>query len=308
MTAFRNPIGDGQDPWVTFYNGYYYLVQSRSHKIIFIKKASRLQDVLAAEENIVWEAPDNTNYSFETWAPELHSIDGKWYIYFASDDGKNENHRMFVIEGDGEDPICNYNLKGQLTNAQSIDGTILEMGNRERYFIWSGAPVGVNPQHLYISKMTNPWTLEGEVVEISKPEYEWEKSAAWVNEGPTVLKRNGKVHLVYSASACFGEYCYGLLTLTGDNPLDINSWTKHPEPVFSGTETVWGPGHGNFTVSPDGKEDWMVYHAKKVNGFTFDRQLCIQKYTWNEDDTPNFGRPVPLHADIEEPSGQDNNL
>lgn len=303
MMTFRNPIGDGADPWVIFFNQYYYLVQSRnSSNDIVIRKASKLQDIVKAQAVSVWSAPKDTNYSQEIWAPELHHVDGKWYIYFAADDGKNENHRMFVIEGNEEGPICEYKLKSQITSTQSIDGTILTLECGTKYFIWSGAPKGVNPQNLYISKMSNPWTLIGETVEISMPEYQWEKSCAWVNEGPTVLKKNGKIHLVYSASACFGEYCYGLLTLTGSNPLDKNCWIKHAEPVFSGTETVWGPGHGNFTNSPDGTEDWMIYHSKKINGYTFDRQLCIQKFSWNEDGTPNFGKPVPLHTDINEPS------
>lgn len=306
MSTFRNPIGDGADPWVIFFNEQYYLVQRGSSNNIVIRRASKLHDVAKAPAVSVWSAPPNTNYSHEIWAPELHNIDGKWYIYFAADDGKNENHRMFVIEGDREDPICSYKLKPQITSTQSIDGTILTLHDGTRYFVWSGAPAGVNPQHLYISKMSNPWTLVGETVEISRPEYEWEKSAAWVNEGPTVLKKNEKIHLVYSASACFGEYCYGLLTLVGNNPLDKSSWLKKSKPVFSGTETVWGPGHGNFTTSPDGTEDWMIYHCKKTNGFTSDRQLCIQKFSWNEDDTPNFGEPVPLHIDIDEASNHRN--
>ena len=46
----------------------------------------------------VWVPDPESIYSKMLWAPELHLIDGKWYIYVAACDGDNANHRMIVLE------------------------------------------------------------------------------------------------------------------------------------------------------------------------------------------------------------------
>ena len=48
------------------------------------------------------------------WAPELHFINGKWYIYFAADNGDNKNHRMHVLESATQDAMGAYNFVGTL--------------------------------------------------------------------------------------------------------------------------------------------------------------------------------------------------
>jgi GH43 family beta-xylosidase len=72
-----------------------------------------------------------------------------------------------------------------------------------------------------------------------------------------------------------------------------------------GKDKVYGPGHNSFFRSPDGKEDWIAYHAKTGTARTFaDRTARAQRFTWNPDGTPNFGKPLPLDAEIKEPSGE----
>ena len=48
--------------------------------------------------------------------------------------------------------------------------------------------------------MENPWTLKSKPVLLSKPELDWEIKLYWVNEGPAILKKNGKIFLTNSAS------------------------------------------------------------------------------------------------------------
>ena len=45
--------------------------------------------------------------------------------------------------------------------------------------------------------------------------------------------------------------------------MDPASWHKSPTPVFwlSPASHAYGPGHNSFFQSPDGKEDWILYHA-----------------------------------------------
>jgi GH43 family beta-xylosidase len=89
--------------------------------------------------------------------------------------------------------------------------------------------------------------------------------------------------------------------------LKADSWKKSPEPVFSTSveNGVYGPGHNGFFKSPDGTEDWIVYHAKSVaNGECRERNVRIQKFTWNADGTPNFGNPVSIKTSLQKPSGE----
>jgi GH43 family beta-xylosidase len=86
-----------------------------------------------------------------------------------------------------------------------------------------------------------------------------------VNEGPEILTHGDKMFLVYSASGCWTEYyALGMLTTSIDsNLLDAASWKKSTQPVFQSSPAAhaYGTGHNSFFKSPDGKEDWILYHA-----------------------------------------------
>jgi len=81
------------------------------------------------------------------------------------------------------------------------------------------------------------------------------------------------------------------------------SWIKTPRPVFQHTDKVFGPGHCSFVKSPDGKEDWIVYHALVASGEKR-RDIRIQPFTWNADGSPNFGKPLPPGTSLTPPSGE----
>jgi GH43 family beta-xylosidase len=158
--------------------------------------------------------------------------------------------------------------------------------------------------------MTNPWTVEGGNVLLTAPTLEWEKQGGMaINEGPVILKRNGKVFLVYSASTTWSEdYALGMLTMDeASDPMDPSSWEKSMVPVFrkSVENGVFATGHNSFTVSPDGTEDWIVYHALSApNEATSLRSTRVQKFSWRPDGTPDFGIPIGPTEDISVPSGE----
>ena len=90
--------------------------------------------------------------------------------------------------------------------------------------------------------------------------------------------------------------------------MDSSSWTKYPEPVFkaSADNQVYAPGHNSFFKSPDGTEDWILYHAneKPGQGCGVHRSPRAQKFSWNADGTPNFGVPVKTGAPLPVPSSR----
>ena len=285
QAKFTNPIGDKNDPYVVEKDGIYYYCFSSSEtvngtayaavkvaahgNIGFGELSTQNRSVFNASETSISGAKHNY------WAPELHYFDAAtvgsanagWYIYVAADDGSNSNHRMYVLRAtEPENPFSDFEMVGKITdstNRWAIDGTVLEH-NGTLYFVWSGWPGSTDGvQNIYIAKMSNPWTISSERVLISTPEYSWETQGnPDVNEGPQVLKApDGTVHIVYSASGSWDRYyCYGVLTLTGTNPMNTSHWYKATSAKFSQGNGMYGPGHGSFVQGENG-EWWMYYHA-----------------------------------------------
>lgn len=303
--AYSNPLIEQRaDPWVYKHSdGYYYFTASvPEYDRIEVRRAKTIQGLRDAEPVVVWRQHDSGVMSANIWAPEIHNIDGTWYIYFAAA-RKDEifAHRMYVIRNDSENPVeGTWEEKGQIRtdlDSFSLDGTSFEH-NGIRYYVWAQKDPAIEGNtNLYIAKMVNPWTIEGPQVMISKPEYEWEKIGYWVNEGAAVLKRNRQIFISYSASATDANYCMGLLkTDENSDLLHPNSWIKSNIPVFKTNEEkqIFGPGHNGFTLSEDGREDIIVYHARSYRDIVGNplwdpnRQTFAQVIKWNEDGTPNF--------------------
>jgi len=260
-----------------------------------------------AEAKVIWRKHEKGPMSYHIWAPEIHHINGKWYIYFAASRADAIwAIRMYVLECAAADPLVGeWVEKGQLKThweSFSLDATTFEHCG-VRYLVWAqhDPKIGGNT-NLYIAKMDSPWSIKGPQVMITKPEYPWEIILFKVNEGPAALIRNERVFISYSASGTNHNYCMGLLTANADaNLLDAKSWKKSPEPVFKSSpeNSQYGPGHNSFTVTPDGKIDLMFYHArnyKEIEGDPLrnpDRHTRVQPFGWKPDGTPDFSEPVP---------------
>jgi GH43 family beta-xylosidase len=314
QSTIVNPLlPSGPDPWITSRDGFYYYMNTTGSSLV-IRKTKDIAALATAETKTVWRAPESGPYSKDVWAPELHFLRGKWYIYFAADAGKNESHRIWVLENASADPMDGeWVMKGKVADPSdrwAIDATVFEHGGR-MYMAWSGWEGEVNgSQNLYLAEMSDPWTIQGTRVRISTPEHPWERVAGTVgvvvNEGPEFLHRGDRVFLVYSASGCWTDsYSLGLLTASADaNLLDAASWKKNAAPVFwsSPEAKAFGVGHNGFFRSADGKEDWMIYHANPEAGLGCRnrRSPRAQRFEW-KDGAPDFGRPVAVGVAIPGP-------
>ncbi len=330
VATFSNPLFDkvGPDPWAIFYEGNYYYMHTMQDSLV-LWVSPDITDIQNGEHKTIWIPTEPTN-SKHLWAPEIHNINDKWYIYYAADDGNTDNHQMYVLENSNRDPFDGeFVMKGRIStdkdNNWAIDGSLLTI-NDDLYMVWSGwqtRRIKEETQCIYIARMENPWTLASERVLISKPELEWE--TIWqnedgrnpgyqihVNEGPQPLVSPNKeyIHIIYSASGCWTpHYTLGMLTANYEaDLLDPKSWVKNPEPVFkhSVANSVYGTGHNSFFSSPDGTEDYILYHARNTptdpKGKGDVRTPRAQKFTW-KDDYPQFGEPLPISAVLSKPSG-----
>jgi GH43 family beta-xylosidase len=307
--TFTNPIAtSGADPWMIRHGDDYFLVQSRRGHVV-VGRAANPVDIGKNRWVTVWTPPSGKPYSKEVWAPELHYLQNKWYVYVAADDGNNDHHRIYVLEGTTQNPQDPFLFRGELKlpdDRWAIDGSAFTFSNR-LFFIWSGWAGSSNvDQRIYIAELSDPLTVKGDRTCISIPQYDWEKrnGPPWINEGPEALQHDGHLFLIFSAAGSWADnYCLGLLTFTGGDPLRAESWVKKPVPVFSRTKDVFGPGHCCFVKSPDGTEDWIIYHAAKQSGAGWNRNLRAQKFTWSADGEPDFGTPVSAGVALPEPAG-----
>lgn len=313
LPEYRNPVViQRADPWIYKHSdGYYYFTASvPEYDRIELRRSLTIQGLANAAPVVCWRKYDEGPMSANIWAPEIHFIAGKWYIYFAAarttetKDGLFD-HRMFVLENESANPLeGTWTEKGQLRTdweSFSLDATTFEHRG-VRYLVWAQKdPAIAGNSNLYIAPMSNPWTIRGPQVCLTIPEYEWETIGFLVNEGPAVLKRNGRVFISYSASATDHHYCMGLIWADENSDLlNPASWTKSPVPVFRTDEEAgqFGPGHNSFTVAEDGKTDLLVYHARNYKEIVGDplydpnRHTRVQAFGWDAEGMPVFGKPA----------------
>jgi GH43 family beta-xylosidase/alpha-L-arabinofuranosidase len=284
---------------------YYFTATVPEYDRIELRRAKTLGGLSTAEPKVIWRKHARGPMSHHIWAPEIHFINGKWYIHFAAGRAESIWHiRPYVLENSSANPLeGEWVEKGEIKlnwDSFSLDATTFEHRGT-RYLVWAQNAPPEPGTALFIAKMDTPWSIVGTQVCITKPELPWERIGHNVNEGAAVLHRNGRFFLTYSASATDANYCLGLLTADENaDLLNPKSWVKSPTPVFKSNPATsqYGPGHNSFTTTPDGKTDIMVYHARnyeQIQGEPLhnpDRATRAQVVNWTADGTPNFGVPV----------------
>lgn len=302
--SYNNPLAEQRaDPWVVkTEDGMYYLIATvPEYDRIVLRKASSINGLKDAPEKVVWHKHDTGVMSHHIWAPELHHIDGTWYIYFAAGEAENIwNIRMWVLSNPAADPMeGEWKEEGQIKTEQdsfSLDATTFEHGGK-RYLIWAQNVNGMEGTALLLSEMEDATTLTGPEVIITMPEFNWERMKYNVNEGAAVIKRHGKIFVTFSASATNHNYCMGLLWIDeAADLLDASNWHKSPGPVFYSQEELnrYGPGHNSFTTAEDGETVVMIYHArdyKDIEGHELDdpnRATRARVVQWTASGFPDF--------------------
>jgi len=297
------------DPYVYKHTDgtYYFTASVPAYDGINLRHANSIAELQNAEEVEVWHKHEKGPMSQHIWAPELHYLNGCWYIYYAGSDVDDIwALRPYVLECKDADPMTGtWTELGKMKCADedefsfegfSLDATVFE-NKGEYYYVWA-EKVGVGRQisNLYIARMERPDKLATVQVLLTTPDYDWERVNFWVNEGPAVIKNAGKIYLTYSASDTGPAYCMGMMSIDEDSDmLDPRCWKKERYPVLKTDESkgIYGPGHNSFTKDENGN-DIMVYHARteaKIVGdplYNPNRHAHLMQITWDENDRPVF--------------------
>ncbi len=314
LTEYNTPfIEQRADPFITRGKGpegrdyYYFTASVPAYDRIMLRRSETLEGLRDAEEVTIWEKHESGDMSKHIWAPELHYLDGKWYIYFGASRAEEIwRLRPYILECMGEDPMKGpWEERGVMKRstddiysfeAFSLDATVFE--NRgERYYVWAEkVSVGIQISNLYIARMESPTRLSTAQVLLTTPDYDWERVDIWVNEGPAVVHHDGRIFLTYSASATGEGYCMGMLSIGEEEDLlDPRAWKKERYPVLRSDpeKGFYGPGHNSFTKLPDGR-DVCVYHARTYREIVGDplydpnRHTMVMEVKWDEKGNPIF--------------------
>lgn len=299
--GFYNPfLCVANDPWVVNGpDGAYYYCYSLGD--MYVVRSETLSGLDAAVSNPACTrrltvAPGQT----ELWAPELFFYQGHWYCLYAADyNNDNRLHRMWIMRSKTDDALGEWDepVKLDLPDDQwAIDGTFFEYPDGRIFTIWSGwkneaEGTSLWKQYLYIAQLETgdpTRVVSTQRVLVTEPLHGWETSSLPQNEGPTVIvSPEGTYYCMYSGNySGSNHYTVAAVRLNGD-PMDAAAWEKLPEPIMQSDPAlgVYSPGHASFVKSPDGTEDWIIYHTAKASGSGWTRNGRAQKLTW-VDDTP----------------------
>lgn len=295
-------------------NGYYYTMQDTTNACIRLWHATDLHDLAADTGKVIWQ-PSDTSGMRNIWSPEIHRINGKWYVYYEADDGNTDNHHINVLENASADPMQgHFTHKGVVTTNREWNWSIHPSTftvKGHQYLIWSGWPkrrAEEETQCIYIAAMKNPWTIGSERVMISRPDYEWERQwinpdgsrsayPIYVNENPEpVMSRDGRhIIICYAASANWTVYnVTGMIYADVDSDLlNPASWHKRATPVFMSKAGSGFFGACNISVvgSADGKTTWLLYETKQHESSEYVKSIRLKRMQWDADGFPVFGTP-----------------
>lgn len=284
---YRNPlVYNRADPFCYLHtDGYYYFTATEPYyEFIELRRAKSLNELVNAETRVVWRKHEKGDMGAHIWAPEIHYIDGVWYIYFTAGHSDNKwNIRPYALVCRDKDPMAGtWEEAGRIDvghESFSLDMTSF-VHNDKQYVLWAQVMDEEHPSSVYIARMKNPLELETKPMLLTKPQYDWELRGIPVNEGPSVLIRNGKIMVVYSAANTGSNYCMGLLWCDENaDVMDISSWHKMSEPIMQSSDDIkeYGPGHNSFTT--DGENDIIVYHSRSYKNIIGDPLDDINRHT-----------------------------
>lgn len=311
QTVYNKPfIAQRADPYL--YRGpdgaYYFTASVPEYDRIVLRRATTIRELPTAEEKTLWVKHAAGPMSLHVWAPELHCLEGEWYIYFAASEVSNRwKLRPYVLHCTGSDPMADpWEELGMMQPADgdrfsfrdfSLDATVFR--HRDGYyFVWAEkVGKGKKISNLYIARMESPTKLATAQVLLSSPDYDWERVGFWVNEGPAFLEHDGRIFLTYSASETGERYCMGMLSIDADaDLLDPRAWKKERMPVLcsDAEKGVYGPGHNCFVKAEDGVTDLCVFHARpyaRIKGnplYDPNRHAMLMTLRYDETGAPIF--------------------
>jgi beta-xylosidase len=302
--TYTNPVyaGDMPDPTVLRWNGVYYAMGTTGNGRA---DDGRIFKLLRSTNLVDWQnlggalIPPSDNSAYQYWAPEATEMNGKFYVYYAMGGVEPEKFEIRVATSDT--PQGPYTDTGNVLtdcehNRFTIDPFPFRDDDGQWYFFYSRNFTNTdNGFHagtaIVVDRLIDMTRLAGDCHVVVRARYDWTlflphrsmpvygKTFDWHTiEGACVTKHDGRYYCIYSG-ANFQTDRYGLDYVVADSPMGPYSGQgKTARLLHSIPGKVRGPGHNDIAVAPDGKSEYIVYHAWDAEMKV--RQMCIDKLVW----------------------------
>lgn len=324
--GYQNPLSatiDNADPCIVYSekDQCYYGI-STGDKTLTMYRAKSLKDMFGAcESAVVYEANDQEDTYGHFWAPELHFINGRWYIYTSTHLSREDEFfkHVMCLQAKTDDPFDGFELGAHINkDVFGIDPTIYQDKKHNKLYLCfsivdDGKTVVIGKQRLAIQEMKSPTEPVGEFSIIAEATYDWEQVPPYnggftINEGAYFIEKDDRLFIVYSGNGCWSDdYLLGILEYTGGDILSPDSWVKDNVPLLVKGNGNYGPGHATFFYSPDKTELWVCHHClheSDPENVVMPRHCHCQKVYFDETGFPHIGLPVPKGVGFELPSGE----
>lgn len=292
------------DPAMCRWEGKYYFISTNDldwNHTLYIRVADSIPGLVTAQQHLILDNETYPHLGNLLWAPEMHIIGGRLYIFHAGTPGpfvQEQSHVMALKPGGNPIKASDWEMSRRVVRRDgsplfekgiTLDMTVFHSAGK-LYAAWSQRQFDPVDQGawLYIAQLDpeQPWRLLSDPQVLTVPEYGWENNHTFVVEGPFALYRGGRILLTYSGALVDSTYVVGLLSMDeGKDPLDLANWTKENYPLLTSRSVPgeFGPGHNAYVTDEDGLT-WNTYHARPgVNG---PRSSGIRRVHFNCEDFP----------------------
>ena len=190
------------------------------------------------------------------WAPEIHALDGRFYLYYtAMPDGTpaNEGNRVGVAVADAVGGP--YEDLGVVVPHGSLDGSVFTDTDGTRYLLYTtevNSDAGFPQGQVLIDRLVTPTRVAGQPQAIID-------FHGW-NEGAAMIRHGGKYHIFFSTGSWKSDgYCVRWAVADAPTGPFVEPDPAHPLLTTVRPDMI-GPGHGFPWLHPDGT--WRyTFHA-----------------------------------------------
>ena len=247
------------DPFILYHNNVYYAYGTSSDEGFEVFLSDNLSEWKKHPEMLLKKDESFGEKWF--WAPEVYynETKRKFYLFYSA-----EEH-ICVATSDSPLGPFHQETRKPMFQEKGIDSSLFidDDGTPYIYFVRF-----TNGNVIWVAELEHDWeTIKEETLTmcLETADSGWETSLGKVNEGGTVLKKDGVYYMLYSAND-YRSQDYGVGYATAISPL--GPWQKaEGNPILQNPENgLVGVGHGAYFADKDGKGKYVFHaHHDKAN-------------------------------------------